>query len=357
MQIRLGQNIRKLRKEAGYTQEQLAEALGVTTGAVYKWESDRAVPELELLVEIAEFFETSVDALLNYGWEKRSMGQAAQRLHNYIENKQLEEGIRYAEQALQKYPNSFQITLESAELYFLYMDPKHAQRAVELYQKAIQLIDQNTDETVGLLTIQNRIAGCYCYMGRMEDAVELLKKNNVGGVNDPQIGLVLSQDEKRAEEALKYLSDALYMGYSQLYSVCIGYANAYGVLEEPDKIGEMILWLLELGKGLRDTTAVTWMDRTDVRLYTILAEAALLRGEEEGAISWLQKARDTARRFDAAPEHRTSVGMKYYHGSKRAASYDDMGQTALSMIENFMAEGESSANLRPLWEKIREKET
>ena len=82
MQIRLGQNIRKLRKEAGYTQEQLAEALGVTTGAVYKWESDRAVPELELLVEIAEFFETSVDALLNYGWEKRSMGQAAQRLHN-----------------------------------------------------------------------------------------------------------------------------------------------------------------------------------------------------------------------------------------------------------------------------------
>ena len=119
----------------------------------------------------------------------------------------------------------------------------------------------------------------------------------------------------------------------------------------------MILWLLELGKGLREPGIVTWMDRTDVRLYTILAEAALLRGEEEGAISWLQKARDTARRFDAAPEHRTSVGMKYYHGSKRAASYDDMGQTALAMIENFMAEGESGANLRPLWEKIREKET
>ena len=49
--------------------------------------------------------------------------------------------------------------------------------------------------------------------------------------------------------------------------------------------------------------------------------------------------------------------MKFYHGSKRAASYDDMGQTALAMIENYMAEGEDGANLRPLWDKIKEKET
>ena len=39
MEIRLGENIRTLRKAAGLTQEALAEALGVTTGAVYKWES------------------------------------------------------------------------------------------------------------------------------------------------------------------------------------------------------------------------------------------------------------------------------------------------------------------------------
>lgn len=49
------------------TLERLAEALGVTAGAVYKWESGKAMPELGMLVEIAAFFETSVDALLNYG--------------------------------------------------------------------------------------------------------------------------------------------------------------------------------------------------------------------------------------------------------------------------------------------------
>lgn len=62
MQIKLGESIRKLRKKADLTQEQLAEALGVSTSAVHKWESEKATPELETLVDIAEFFETSVKA-------------------------------------------------------------------------------------------------------------------------------------------------------------------------------------------------------------------------------------------------------------------------------------------------------
>ena len=39
MQIRLSENIRALRRRHGLTQEQRAEALGMTPGAVYKWET------------------------------------------------------------------------------------------------------------------------------------------------------------------------------------------------------------------------------------------------------------------------------------------------------------------------------
>ena len=39
MQIRLSENIRALRRRHGLTQEQLSEALGMTPGAVYKWEA------------------------------------------------------------------------------------------------------------------------------------------------------------------------------------------------------------------------------------------------------------------------------------------------------------------------------
>ena len=213
MEIRLGESIRRLRKEAGFTQEQLAEALGVSVSAVHKWESGKATPELEMLVDIAEFFETSVDAILNYGWQKLSMGQTAERIHTFKNERNFEEGIRFAERALQKYPNSFDVVYESALLYFISMvhyRGKSARRAIELLERSIELIDQNTDETIGVITIQNQIAGCYCYLGNMEKAVDVLKQNNIGGLNDAKIGLLMSQDPEKAEEALGYLSDALH---------------------------------------------------------------------------------------------------------------------------------------------------
>ena len=66
MDIMLAENIRRLRKERSLTQEQLAEVLGVTTGAVYKWEARLSMPELNLIMELADFFDTSVDVLLGY---------------------------------------------------------------------------------------------------------------------------------------------------------------------------------------------------------------------------------------------------------------------------------------------------
>ena len=352
MEIRLGEKIRRLRKEAGFTQEQLAEALGVTTGAVHKWESGKATPELEMLVDIAEFFETSVDALLDYGWQRLGMGQTVEKIRRYAIDKEFRDGMRFAEKALQKYPNSFDVVYQSAELYFLSMEPKNVPRAVELYEKASGLVDQNTNDWINPLTIQNRIASCYCYMDRMDDAIAIFKKNNVGGMNNYRIGLLMSQDGGKADEALKYLSDALGDCYSQLYNLCIGYANAYGAKKELDKTFELILWLYELGNGLRDTGVVNWMDRGNVRLFTILAEIDYLRMNEQGAYDWLVKAKDTAEKFDAAPDYRTGTGLKFYHGSPNSTSYDDMGETAMAMIENFKADELEGKNLRSLWRKI-----
>lgn len=55
MTNRLAENIRVLRKERSLTQEQLAEVLGVTTGAVYKWEAKLSQPELNMVMELADF--------------------------------------------------------------------------------------------------------------------------------------------------------------------------------------------------------------------------------------------------------------------------------------------------------------
>ena len=358
MEIRLGESIRRLRNEAGFTQEQLAEALGVSVSAVHKWESGKATPELGMLVDIAEFFETSVDALLDYGWQKLSMGQTAQKIHQYVLRKDFDEGLRFAEKSLQKYPNSFDVVYQSAEIHFLSLEPANMPRAKELYERAIRLLDQNTNDGIHVLTIQNRIASCLCYMDRVSDAVALFKKNNVGGLNNYQIGLLLSKKAETSQEALRYLSDALYNCYSQLFNICIGYANAYAynIPKNLDAVTELTLWLYELGKGLRDPNVVTWMDRCDAKLLLLLAEMDMLRGNEEGAYAWLVKAKESALKYDAAPEYRIPVGMKFYHGSDDAIAHDDMGETAMDMIGMFLADDEAGQNLRPVWDKIRKEQ-
>ncbi len=60
----LGDKISKLRKENNYTQEQLADILGVSRQAISKWESDLTYPETEKLIRISELFCCSLDYLI-----------------------------------------------------------------------------------------------------------------------------------------------------------------------------------------------------------------------------------------------------------------------------------------------------
>lgn len=60
-----GEKLSKLRKENNYTQEQLADILGVSRQSVSKWESNMAYPETEKLIFLAKLFRCSTDYLLN----------------------------------------------------------------------------------------------------------------------------------------------------------------------------------------------------------------------------------------------------------------------------------------------------
>ncbi len=60
----VGQRIAQKRRELGLSQEGLGEKLGVSRQAIYKWESDAALPEIEKLVNLSREFSVSVDWLL-----------------------------------------------------------------------------------------------------------------------------------------------------------------------------------------------------------------------------------------------------------------------------------------------------
>lgn len=60
----LGQRIGNLRKDKGYTQEEVAERLNVSPQAVSKWENDISCPDIMLLPELAKLLGVTVDMLL-----------------------------------------------------------------------------------------------------------------------------------------------------------------------------------------------------------------------------------------------------------------------------------------------------
>ena len=60
-----GEKLKKARKEAGLSQEQLAEKLSVSRSAVAKWESGKGMPDVNNLKVIAQLLDVSVDYLLD----------------------------------------------------------------------------------------------------------------------------------------------------------------------------------------------------------------------------------------------------------------------------------------------------
>ncbi len=354
MELHIGENIRKLRKERGLTQEQLAEALGVTVGAVHKWESRQSMPEIRLLVELAEMFGTSVDYLLGYGWEKGTMAQSAEKIQQFTMKKDLREGLRFAERALKKFPNSFEVVYRSADLYYLAMstkEVKYARRAIELYRDAIRLIGQNPYPDVSLASIENGIAGCCCYLGRLDEAIELFKKNNAEGQNEWRIGQLMAKRPERAEAALEHLSNGFGWCYTQLFGICMGYVEVYLARKEYERLRQLLLWFYGFCQGIRDTSRVHYMDRADIRLLVALSYIAWQQNDVAEAKDYLRRARHLAVRFDENPSYEVQ-DLYFYYGPEGSRAYDDMGDTAIDVIINSWEQDKSGEALRPLWEEL-----
>lgn len=63
----LGEKLKNARKNAGLSQEQLAERLCVSRAAVAKWETDKGLPDIMNLKAISKLLDVSIDSLLDDG--------------------------------------------------------------------------------------------------------------------------------------------------------------------------------------------------------------------------------------------------------------------------------------------------
>ena len=77
MNIEIANRLVKLRKEKGYSQEELANQLGISRQAVSKWERAEASPDTENLISLARLYHISLDELLDTGIDSTEKEQAS----------------------------------------------------------------------------------------------------------------------------------------------------------------------------------------------------------------------------------------------------------------------------------------
>ena len=184
MELHIGSVIAATRHGKGLTQEALADAVGVSSAAVSKWETGASYPDITLLPPLARALGLTVDALLDYKAQPTDEEQHAltERLGRVFDEQGYAAGRAACEQVLHEYPSSGSLKLVIGSLYYRYLsfalkdrtDPdavidEIVQQALTLFEQAEQ---QSDDASTGQLAKALRVSALT--MAKRYDEAEAL---------------------------------------------------------------------------------------------------------------------------------------------------------------------------------------
>ena len=124
MKLHIGETIRQLRLRDGRTQEDLAEALGVSCQAVSRWEKGGAYPDMESVPAIANYFGITIDELFGYeNQREKTVDALVEQIYemNWENNGRdvsMDACIRMAREGLAEYPGNEKLMLALASVLY-----------------------------------------------------------------------------------------------------------------------------------------------------------------------------------------------------------------------------------------------
>ncbi|MBR6477615.1 MAG: hypothetical protein IKS85_04120, partial [Lachnospiraceae bacterium] len=211
--------------------------------------------------------------------------------------------------------------------------------AIKYFTHSIDLFSQNTDSQTSITEIQNDIAGCYLALEETQKGIDLMKKNNICGINDAQIAVNLIVMLKQDKEGFEYTQKAFINSVSNMINVLLAMMT-YCVNENKPQEGlrtvEKAIAYMSLIKEKHDDIAFVDKYVASTILLSAVFHDAL--GDWDEAKADIRKAITHAKAFDKAP----CFNMKniiFVDNIEDGYIYDSLGLTAkqglISMIDEF----------------------
>ena len=134
---------KRLRKQRNLTQEQIAEAFGVSCQAISKWETGTSYPDISLLPIIADYFGVSVDYLLGHDTSKQeeAIEQVCNHADTLFQNRDYVQAIPPLREMLIKHPGNERLMYKLAWALSgtLKESPDNYEEAILIYLKILEI--------------------------------------------------------------------------------------------------------------------------------------------------------------------------------------------------------------------------
>jgi len=227
--LNIGQTILQLRKEKDITQEQLAFIVGISAGAVSKWENGNSMPDISLLAPLARALNTSLDVLLSFQQElsETEVNNIKIELTKLFLHEGYAAGEAQCKKYINEYPNSIYLKVVVAGLLNMYsmMSEDNSEEFIKAKrQEALRLFTQVVESREPKYTPMALffVAHINMILENYEESEKALKElpQNL----DPMtLYPVLFQKQGKNEEAKKFCSNKLlnYLNNSSLMLIML----------------------------------------------------------------------------------------------------------------------------------------
>ena len=193
----IANNLRKLRNEKNYTQEQVAQLLSVSPQSVSRWECGTTLPEVTLLPEIAKIYAVTVDDLFRESCV--AYPNYAQRLLAVYEASGKFEDFVAARREFQKLLSTDAYTRDDLRSYGIlnqYLMQHSADEAMLYFN---QVLDDAERDTVYYSTWRQKLS-LMVQLGEWEKAAGKVKKLLDGENDNPEYWAMLIHVYARSEQ-------------------------------------------------------------------------------------------------------------------------------------------------------------